>query len=84
MVTNQKTMLIVGAGSIGKQTGKIAQAFGMKTIGVNRSGETVDYMNEVVTQNQLLDVLPKADFIVNILPLTDETKNLLDLEKFKR
>lgn len=28
--------------------------------------------------------MPKADIVVNILPLTDETKNLFDLEKFKR
>lgn len=83
-VLNKKTMLIVGAGSIGKQTGKVAQAFGMKTIGMNRSGGSVDFMDELVTQDQLQKVLPKADIVVNILPLTDETKNLFDLEKFKR
>ncbi|GEK92025.1 NAD(P)-dependent oxidoreductase [Alkalibacterium kapii] len=80
---NQKTMLIVGAGSIGKQTGKVARAFGMKTIGVNRSGGSVDYMDEMVTQDRLKEVLPEADVVVNILPLTDETENLFDLELFR-
>ncbi|SFC35255.1 Phosphoglycerate dehydrogenase [Alkalibacterium subtropicum] len=78
-----KTMLIVGSGAIGTQTGKVAQAFGMKTIGVNRSGQPVDYMDELVTQNKLDDALPEADFVINILPLTDETENLFDLSKFR-
>lgn len=58
-VLNKKTMLIVGAGSIGKQTGKVAQAFGMKTIGMNRSGGSVDFMDELVTQDQLQKYCPK-------------------------
>ncbi|MFO8068934.1 MAG: NAD(P)-dependent oxidoreductase [Alkalibacterium sp.] len=80
---NQKTMLIVGTGAIGTQTGKVAQAFGMKTIGVNRSGRPVEHMDELVTQDQLDDVLPQADFVINILPLTDETDGLFDLGKFR-
>jgi len=80
---NGKTMLIVGTGAIGTQTGKVAQAFGMKTMGVNRSGKPVDFMDDLVTQDKLDDVLPEADFIVNILPLTDETEDLFDLSKFR-
>ncbi|OJF92200.1 NAD(P)-dependent oxidoreductase [Alkalibacterium sp. 20] len=80
---NQKTMLIVGTGAIGTQTGKVAQAFGMKTIGVNRSGRPVAFMDELVTQDQLDDVLPLADFVINILPLTDKTKGLFNLGKFR-
>lgn len=79
----RKTILIVGTGAIGTQTGKVAQAFGMKTIGVNRSGRPVDYMDELVTQDKLDDVLPQADFVINILPLTDETQDLFDLSKFR-
>ncbi|GEK89036.1 Phosphoglycerate dehydrogenase [Alkalibacterium putridalgicola] len=78
-----KTMLIVGSGAIGTQTGKVAQAFGMKTIGVNRSGNPVDFMDELVTQDKLDDVLPEADFVINILPLTEETEDLFDLGKFR-
>lgn len=78
-----KTMLIVGTGAIGTQTGKVAKAFDMKTIGVNRSGRPVDYMDELVTQDKLDDVLAEADFIINILPLTDETDGLFDLSKFR-
>lgn len=79
-----KTMLIVGTGQIGKQTGKFAKAFDMKTIGVNRSGRDVDYMDEQVTQENLTDALPKADVIVNILPSTDETKDLFDYALFEK
>jgi len=78
-----KTMLIVGTGAIGTQTGQVARAFGMKTVGVNRSGRDVLHMGEMVTQDKLSDVLSQADFVVNILPLTDETENLFDLKKFR-
>lgn len=81
---NQRTMAIVGAGEIGRQTGKLAKAFGMKTIGVNRSGKPVEFMDEQFTQENLADALKDADVVVNILPLTDETKHLFDLALFEK
>lgn len=78
-----KTMMIVGTGEIGKQTGKIAQAFDMKTIGINRSGGDVDHMDEQHTQDDLKKVIGQADIVVNILPMTDETEKMFDKELFK-
>ncbi|GAA0359132.1 phosphoglycerate dehydrogenase [Alkalibacterium iburiense] len=79
-----KTMLIVGTGQIGKQTGKLAKAFDMHTIGINRSGRDVEYMDEQYTQENLAEALPKADVVVNILPSTDETKDLFDYDLFEK
>ncbi|GEL67641.1 phosphoglycerate dehydrogenase [Marinilactibacillus psychrotolerans] len=78
-----KTMMIVGTGEIGKQTGKVAQAFDMKTIGINRSGGNIDYMNEQHTQDDLKKVIGQADIVVNILPLTEETDEMFNKDLFK-
>ena len=79
-----KTMMIVGTGEIGKQTGKIAQAFGMKTIGINRSGGEVEYMDEQHTQDDLSEIIGKADIVINILPMTDETENMFNQALFSK
>lgn len=75
---NGKSIMIVGTGKIGKQTGKLAKAFNMKTIGINRSGREVEYMDELYIQEDLANVIGKADIVVNILPLTDQTKELFN------
>lgn len=67
------TIMIVGTGSIGSQVGRLAKAFGMKTIGVNRSGSEVEYMDCIIKQPDLIHHLQEADIIINILPLTDLT-----------
>lgn len=77
-----KTMLIVGAGHIGQKLASLARAFGMRTIGVNRSGRDVEEMDEMVTQDQIKQVLGEADIIVNILPETAETKGYFSKELF--
>ncbi|SFJ98948.1 Phosphoglycerate dehydrogenase [Marinilactibacillus piezotolerans] len=79
-----KTMMIVGTGEIGKQTGKVAHAFDMKTIGINRSGGEVEHMDEQYTQDDLENVIGHADIVVNILPMTDETDKLFDKNLFKQ
>ncbi|API87873.1 hydroxyacid dehydrogenase [Marinilactibacillus sp. 15R] len=79
-----KTMIIVGTGEIGKQTGKVAHAFDMKTIGINRSGGEVEHMDEQYTQDDLENVIGHADIVVNILPMTDETDKLFDKNLFKQ
>ncbi|HHX13117.1 MAG TPA: hydroxyacid dehydrogenase [Clostridiales bacterium] len=78
------TMMIVGTGQIGTQVGKLAKAFGMRTIGVNRSGRSVEYMDEVVLQGDMVNHFHKADIIVDILPLTDLTHQLFKKDIFSK
>lgn len=79
---HNKTMMIVGAGKIGAHLGQVAQGFGMKTIGINRSGDDIEYMDEQYVQDDLSEVIGDADVVVNILPATDETHHLFDKAMF--
>ncbi|MDN6161759.1 MAG: NAD(P)-binding domain-containing protein [Atopostipes sp.] len=79
-----KEILIVGAGKIGENIGRLAQAFLMKTVGVNRSGSKVNYMDEQYLQDELGNIIHKADIIVNVLPATIETENLFDQNLFQK
>lgn len=79
-----KTMLIVGAGKIGERIAAVAQAFLMTTIGINRSGNKIQHVDEQYLQADLPEVVQQADIVVNILPATPETKDLYDRELFKK
>lgn len=78
-----QTILIIGTGNIGKEVARLAKAFGMKTIGINRSGRPVENIDELYTQKDLFNHIHKGDVVVNILPLTHETKHLYDKDFFK-
>ncbi|WP_456276700.1 D-2-hydroxyacid dehydrogenase [Bacillus sp. AK128] len=80
---NDKTVLILGVGAIGGQIAKLCKAFGMTVIGVNRSGEAVDSVDKLTTMEEFSRFLPKADFIISVLPSTEETKGLLKREHFE-
>lgn len=69
-----KTMMVVGTGAIGQETARKAKAFDMKTIGVSRSGAKKDYFDECYKNEELLDKLPEADFVINVLPATPDTE----------
>lgn len=77
-----KTVVIAGTGAIGSETARIAKAFRMKTIGISRSGKEVDHFDEVYTTDQLAKAVSHADFVINTLPLTDETRMLFDADMF--
>lgn len=77
-----KCLLILGIGAIGAEVARLAKAFQMKTIGVNRSGEEVQWADEIYTLEDFEKALPKADFIVSVLPSTEETKHLLEKRHF--
>lgn len=76
------TALILGTGAIGMEIGRLLQAFGVTTIGCNRSDTQVDYMDETVQLEQLINELPKADIVISVLPSTEETKGLLTSRYF--
>ena len=76
-----KTLVVVGVGHIGGAAGRHCQQLGMRVIGVSRHGSPVDGIDQIVTTASLDDVLPEADFVLMAVPLTTETRNLLDCRR---
>ncbi|MFJ7841301.1 D-2-hydroxyacid dehydrogenase [Lysinibacillus sphaericus] len=76
------TALILGSGAIGSEVGRLLQAFGVTTIGCNRSGNAAPYMDEMVNFAKLTEALPKADIVLSVLPKTPDTTHLLKDEHF--
>ncbi len=77
------TALILGPGAIGSEVGRLLQAFGVVTVGCNRSGKEAPYMDVMVSFDKLLEALPQADIVISVLPKTTETTHLLNEEHFK-
>lgn len=74
------TAIILGPGAIGGEVGRILQAFGVYTIGCNRSGKAAPFMDEMASFDQLNEILPSADVVISILPSTEQTKGLITFE----
>jgi len=78
-----KTMLVVGLGGIGTEIAQRANGFDMKVIGTRRSDKpSPAYIKRVGKPKELLSMLPEADVVVLAVPLTDETKNMLNEAAF--
>ncbi len=80
---NGTTALILGPGAIGSEIGRLLQAFGVITIGCNRSGNQALNMDKMISLDEILDKLPQADYVISVLPSTQETQQLLGKEHFK-
>lgn len=79
---HEKTIGIIGVGAIGKETAKIAKAFGMKVLGVRHSGKPEEFVDEMYQPSQINEILPNCDYVVITLPLTNETHHLFGSEQF--
>jgi len=80
-----QTLLLVGVGEIGKTMARIAQALGMRVIGVRRSSrqpeDPVDEMHPPAALDQLL---PRAQWLALTCPLTGETRGMIDAGRLAR
>lgn len=72
-----RTVAVVGFGAIGHLVGRKCRALGLHVIGIRRSGESHPDADEVVTLHELPDVLRRADYVVMVLPQTDETREVI-------
>ncbi len=78
-----KTVLVAGLGGIGTEVARRAAALDMRVVGTRRSSrEGPEFVDYVGLSDELLELASEADFIVNALPLTDETTGLFDAEFF--
>ena len=73
-----KTLLLVGLGTIGQHTAQVAAALGMQVLGVRRTAsQPLPAVERVAGIESLYDLLPEADFVVLMTPLTPETRGLI-------
>jgi phosphoglycerate dehydrogenase-like enzyme len=71
-----RRVVILGLGSIGTAISNRLRPFGVEVIGVARTAR-----DGVRGLADLDEVLPEAEILVNILPLTGETRGLLDARR---
>ena len=78
-----RRVLIVGVGSIGRRIAQVLNANGLRVTGVGRTAREEDpdfgTIHAISNLNQLL---PGADFVINVTPLTDATRNLFSRTQF--
>lgn len=72
-----KTLLIVGVGSVGGGTATFAKRFGLKVLGIRRSGEPHPDVDAMFSPSDLDALLPQADFIIVTAPHTRATHHLI-------
>ncbi len=80
-----KTLGIVGMGRIGEITAELANGFGMKVLYNNRNRkEELEKQLGVEFREGLDDLLAESDFVSLHVPLTDETRHLINKETLKK
>lgn len=77
-----RTLGILGVGTIGRRTAAAAQSLGMRVIGLSRSGAECEHVETMYRTEQLHELLPQCDYVVNILPLTAETRHIITEPEF--
>lgn len=84
------TLGIIGYGGIGKECARIvSQGFGTRVIGMKRNPATADseqmeFADEIVDNGRMDYLLEQSDFILNICPLVESTKDIFNKEFFAK
>jgi (S)-sulfolactate dehydrogenase len=75
-----KTLGLIGYGGIGRLTGKLARALGMRTIGFDPQVPATSplWRDEATTPRPFADVVSESDVITLHVPLTPATRHLID------
>ena len=80
--TEDKVLGILGYGNIGKKVEEYAKMLGMEVMIAKIPGR--DYLDEVDNRFTLDEVIEKCDVLSIHAPLTDLTKNLINLDNMKK
>lgn len=82
-----KTIGIIGLGSIGIMLANTCAKLGMKVLGTKRnldSLKTLDFHDQVTLVKTKEEIYEKADYISLNLPLSDQTRHMIDKNAFKQ
>jgi glyoxylate/hydroxypyruvate reductase A len=73
---------ILGLGTIGQDTARKFAALGFPTAGWSRTAKSLPGIEAFHGQDGLSRLLAESDILVNVLPLTRDTRGLLDAKAF--
>lgn len=78
-----KTLGIIGVGTIGKRIAELSSFLDMRIIGTKRTPEeSPAFLDDLFGPDGLYDVLSESDYLVIACPLTEETQGLLQRPEF--
>jgi phosphoglycerate dehydrogenase-like enzyme len=73
-----RTLGLLGVGSIGAHLARTAKHFGMRIRGYTRSSESSKEVDQYFHGESLLDFARGLDYLVSVLPRTNETNQMVD------
>lgn len=76
-----KTITLLGTGAVGKEIARKMKALGLRTLGYQTTQRSVEFFDEVFSGDGLKVCLQQADYVVNVLPKTEATTNLMNYER---
>lgn len=79
-----KRVCIIGCGSVGTECAKRFRAFGCEVFGIDLFPKKDEHYEEMLGLDKLEDMLAESDIVVLTLPLTEETRHLMDGAKLKQ
>lgn len=77
-LAHERIVAILGAGALGAPVARHFVSFGFKTHVWSRTGREINGAKSFGGRDGLLPAVERADILVNLLPLTGETENIID------
>ena len=75
--------ILVGCGDVGTECAKRFSAFGCRVLGVNRTIRENSWFDRIYSLNELESELSGADVVVLTLPLTEETRHMMNSARLR-
>lgn len=80
----EKTAVIYGTGEIGRKVAEMLSLFGVQVYGISLSGKQRKEFEQVIAVDASFSVLKEADYVINTLPLTNQTADIFDESFFNQ
>ncbi|MGL4230292.1 MAG: 2-hydroxyacid dehydrogenase [Casimicrobium sp.] len=81
---HERCIALLGLGNLGRRAAHALKSAGFNVIGWSRSATTIDGVETFAGDNALANVLARADIAVCLLPLTEQTRGLLNAKRFSQ
>ncbi|KKB38082.1 D-2-hydroxyacid dehydrogenase [Bacillus thermotolerans] len=81
---SEQRVMVFGTGEIGQKTAEILSSLGVEVHGVSLSGKQKRFFEEVVKVESCHARLSEMDYVINTLPLTEQTEGLFNEHIFNK